>query len=106
MIDSDILPSDKILPDIVIIDALKYLPNIFYLNIIDPSIPEPPNTHKEAIQRTDAHKWIEAMKVQYSILIKNKTWKQIDRELIPKRHKIHIGRWVYIYKRDGTYKAR
>jgi hypothetical protein len=46
------------------------------------------------------------MKIQYNIFIKNKTWKQMNRELIPKRHKIYTGRWIYIYKRDGTYKAR
>jgi hypothetical protein len=56
MINSDILLPDKMLPDIIIIDTLQYLPNIFYLNTIDSSISEPPNTHKETIQRTDIHK--------------------------------------------------
>jgi hypothetical protein len=92
MIDSDILLPDEMLPDIIIIDALQYLLNIFYLNVIDSSISEFPNTHEEAIQRTDVHKWIEAMKVQYSTLMKNKIWKQVDRELIPKGHKIYIDR--------------
>jgi hypothetical protein len=49
MIDSDILSPDEMLPDIAIIDVLQYLPNIFHLNVIDPSISEPPNTHEEAI---------------------------------------------------------
>jgi hypothetical protein len=49
MIDSDILSPDEMLPDIIIIDTLQYLSNIFYLNIINSSIPEPPNTYEEAI---------------------------------------------------------
>jgi hypothetical protein len=35
IINSDILTSNKMLPDIVIIDTFQYLPNIFYLNIIN-----------------------------------------------------------------------
>jgi hypothetical protein len=49
MIDSDILPSDEMLPDITIIDTLQYFHNILYLNAINLSIPEPPNTYEEVI---------------------------------------------------------
>jgi hypothetical protein len=105
MIDSDILSPNKMLPDIIIIDTFQYLPNIFHLNAINSSIPESPNTYEEAIQRTDTYKWIEIMKIQYSIPIKNKIWKQMNRDFILKRHRIYTGRWIYIYKRNGTYKA-
>jgi hypothetical protein len=56
IIDSDILSPDEILPNIAIIDAFQYLSNIFHLNVIDSSIPEPPNTYEEAIQRTNIYK--------------------------------------------------
>jgi hypothetical protein len=49
MIDFDILLSDEMLPNIVIIDILQYLPNIFYLNAINFSISESPNTYEGAI---------------------------------------------------------
>jgi hypothetical protein len=39
-------------------------------------------------------------------LLRNKTWEYIRRSDIPQGHKILTGRWIWVYKRDGTRKSR
>ena len=69
--------------------------------------PEPRN-RKEALQRPDATKWIDAMQDEYNSLMKNKTWEVVDD---PKDQHVISSRWVLRRKlgADGNvvkYKAR
>lgn len=67
-----------------------------------------PRTYKQAIECEDSSKWIEAMKDEYESLIKNDTWKLVNR---PKNRNVIDNRWVYRIKRNTDdsverYKAR
>lgn len=71
-------------------------------------VDEDPTTIAEAKQRDDWIYWKNAMKEEYSSLVKNKTWTLCDR---PKDRKVISCKWVFKLKKksDGSidkYKAR
>jgi transposase InsO family protein len=67
-----------------------------------------PATYAEALRHPAAHQWLEAMKLEFSCLLKHHTWDLVDP---PTGVKIVGSRWVLTVKfgADGTitrYKAR
>lgn len=67
-----------------------------------------PNTYNEAIRSNEKQKWIDAMREEYNSLVKNCTWKLVDR---PVGQRIVDNRWVFKVKRNTDdsierYKAR
>jgi hypothetical protein len=67
-----------------------------------------PATFQEALKRSDAHHWIDAMNDEIKNLGEKKTWTLTD--LPPGKHAIGC-KWVYRIKKDGTgqierYRAR
>lgn len=67
-----------------------------------------PNNYKQAMTDENSDKWMMAMREEYNSLIKNGTWKLVER---PKDVKVVDNKWVYKIKKnqDGTatrYKAR
>ena len=57
-----------------------------------------PTSYKEA--KEDQH-WVDAMKVEYNALMKNKTWRLVE---LPKEKEAIGCKWVFRtkYKVDGT----
>jgi transposase InsO family protein len=67
-----------------------------------------PETYKEAIQNSNRDKWLKAMETEYNCLMKNGTWKIVDR---PEDRTIVKNKWVFKVKKDTDgkvvkYKAR
>ena len=70
-----------------------------------------PKTYNEAIDSRFAERWRAAMLKEITDLLRNKTWKAIDRCEVPAGKKITKSKWVFDIKtlRDGTierFKAR
>jgi hypothetical protein len=66
------------------------------------SISGAPLTHKEAMSRPDADKWVEAMQKEMAALKRRNVWSLAD---LPKDRKPIHGWWVYAIKHDGQDKA-
>ena len=62
-----------------------------------------PQTYKEAIKRSDAKQWEQAMHKELKSQYENKTWSLVPR---PKNRRIVKCKWVYVIKPNGLYKAR
>lgn len=67
-----------------------------------------PKTYQQAVASADCDKWIDAMREEYESLVKNETWKLVER---PKDRNVIDNRWVFKIKEntDGLierYKAR
>lgn len=67
-----------------------------------------PKTYKQAIECNENKKWIAAMKDEYQSLVKNDTWKLVER---PKDRNIVDNRWIFKIKQNTNglverYKAR
>lgn len=67
-----------------------------------------PKTYKQAIECEENKKWSAAMRDEYESLVKNDTWKLVER---PKNRNIVDNRWIFKVKQnsDGSidrYKAR
>lgn len=67
-----------------------------------------PQSYSEAMNSNDSEKWQTAMREEYESLIKNNTWKLVDK---PKSENVIDNKWVYKIKHnsDGTidrHKAR
>jgi len=65
-----------------------------------------PQSLSEIFKRRDKDLWLESMHRELQALLRNKTWEYVRRSDIPPGHKILTGRWLWIYKRDGTRKSR
>ena len=70
------------------------------------SLLEPPQTFEEAMQRPDALMWRAAIQKELQALIRNGTWENTHLKDVPQGHTVLSGRWVFLIKRNGTYKAR
>jgi hypothetical protein len=79
---------------------------LLYATNVIANMPKEPISRSEALKRPDSHRWIEAMDKQLKVLEENDTWETIDRVKVPRQAEIIKGKWVYVIKRDGTYKAR
>jgi len=78
-----------------------------HLNIIFISnSQEFPNSFKEAMQRPDAKNWRQAVNREITQLLLMQTWVEVQRSAVPKAQRILQGRWVFVIKRNGLYKAR
>lgn len=67
-----------------------------------------PKTFKQAIECREKEKWLTAMREEHDSLVKNETWKLVDR---PKDRNVVNNRWIFKVKQnsDGSverYKAR
>ena len=62
-----------------------------------------PTTYKKAIIAKDSKEWLIAMEVEISELESQESWDLVD---LPEGKKALGGRWVYLKKPDGRYKAR
>jgi hypothetical protein len=65
-----------------------------------------PNSFKEAMQRPDAKNWRQAVNREITQLLLMQTWVEVQRSAVPKAQRILQGRWVFVIKRNGLYKAR
>jgi hypothetical protein len=65
-----------------------------------------PQSISEILRRRDKDLWLESMHRELQALLRNKTWEYVRRSDVPPGHKILTGRWVWVYKRDGTRKSR
>jgi Reverse transcriptase (RNA-dependent DNA polymerase) len=65
-----------------------------------------PQSISEILRRHDKDLWLESMHRELRALLQNKTWEYVRRLDVPPGHKILTGRWVWVYKRDGTRKSR
>ena len=71
-----------------------------YVNIVSANSPM---SYNEALERNDCDSWKEAMDREMNCLVKNKTWKLVER---PKDKKILDLKWVFTNKSDNRKKAR
>lgn len=81
-------------------------PNFFGYRTCNEELVEP-KTYLEAVNAQDADKWRSAMEAEYNSLVKQKTWKLVDK---PQKRVIPC-KWVYKLKTDAhgniiKYKAR
>lgn len=72
------------------------------------SIVDEPETFEEAMNSNERNEWKDAMNEEYDSLIRNETWRLVDRA---EAHRVIDNKWVYKvkYNTDGTierYKAR
>jgi hypothetical protein len=65
-----------------------------------------PQSISEILRRRDKDLWLESMYRELRALLRNKTWEYVRKLDIPPGHKVLTGRWVWVYKRDGTRKLR
>jgi hypothetical protein len=65
-----------------------------------------PQSISEILRRRDKDLWLESMHRELRALLRNKTWEYVRRSDIPPGHKVLTGRWIWVYKRDGTRKSR
>jgi len=65
-----------------------------------------PQSISEILRRRDKDLWLESMHRELRALLRNKSWEYVRRSDIPPGHKVLTGRWVWVYKRDGTRKSR
>ncbi|KAF7496522.1 Retrovirus-related Pol polyprotein from transposon TNT 1-94 [Sarcoptes scabiei] len=70
--------------------------NVILLSVV-------PTNYVDAIKGEDAHKWKEAMNIEYDQLIKYDTWDLVER---PPNNEVVSVKWVYTIKSNGRYKAR
>ena len=59
-------------------------------------------SYEDALERNDCDLWTEAMDREMNCLIKNKTWKLVEK---PKDKKILDLKWVFTNKSDNRKKA-
>lgn len=88
--------------------GLKGRPRKVFCTEILNSVIENPKSVKEALNSDDADEWKSAMQRKYDSLIKNQTWKLVDK---PEGKNVIGSKWVFALKRkpDGSiekYKAR
>lgn len=62
-----------------------------------------PSTYEEALSSIDSDNWKSAMNRELQSLIKNKTWKLVNR---PQNKRVIDVKWVYKKKNENTFKAR
>ena len=72
---------------------------------------EIPKTYEDAIGSRFEERWRAAMLKEITDLLRNETWKLVDRDEIPAGKRVTKSRWVFDlkYLRDGTierFKAR
>ena len=65
-----------------------------------------PQSIAEILKRQDKQRWLDSMHRELKALLKNKTWEYVRRSDIPPGHKVLSRKWVWVIKRDGTYKSR
>jgi len=74
--------------------------NYIYVNFVST---DSPTTYEKAVNSEGSLDWKQAMNKGIKCLIKNKTWKLVNR---PKDRKILDVKWVYTTKADNRKKAR
>ena len=62
-------------------------------------------TYTEAVTGPDRENWTKAIKEEKTSLLKNKTWKLVEKSELGKRKPLS-SRWIFKVKDDGKYKAR
>lgn len=69
-----------------------------------------PNSYKKVVQSADKGKWLEAIRIELNLPIKNETWEIVDKSTLLKATKIISSHWVEKIKieSNGTkrYKSR
>jgi len=63
-------------------------------------------TYQEVMNTQERDKWIKAVEEEHDRMIKNKVWKPVDRDSVPKDANIIDSTWVMKKKSNGTYRAR
>jgi len=63
-------------------------------------------TYQEAMNTQDRDKWTKAVEEEHDRMIKNKVWKPVDWDSVPKDAKIIDSTWVMKKKSNDTYRAR
>jgi len=74
--------------------------NYIYVNFVSA---DTPTSYEKAINSEDSLDWKQAMDKEMRCLIKNKSWKLVDR---PKDRKVLDVKWVFMTKADNKKKAR
>jgi len=72
--------------------------NYIYVNFVSADIP---TTYEKAVNSEDSLDWKRAMDEEMRCLIKNKSWKLVDR---PKDRKVLDVKWVFTTKADNREK--
>jgi len=72
--------------------------NYIYVNFISA---DTPTIYEKAVNSEDSLDWKQTMDKEMRYLIKNKTWKLVDR---PKDRKVLDMKWVYTTKTDNKKK--
>jgi hypothetical protein len=65
-----------------------------------------PSNYYDAINSTDKEKWKKSIAEEFDSLIKNNTWKLVDRSEVPKGAKIISSRWIFKIKNETNNKTR
>jgi hypothetical protein len=58
------------------------------------------------MQRPDAKNWRQAVNREITQLLLMQTWVEVQRSAVSKAQRILQGRWMFVIKRNGLYKAR
>jgi len=63
-----------------------------------------PSSYKEAIESPQYRRWIDSMCREIADLMKHETWEIINRNDVPKSHRVTKSKWVYKIKlnKDGS----
>jgi Reverse transcriptase (RNA-dependent DNA polymerase)/Integrase core domain len=105
-----IIPSWKVRENQLDADELPESPttiDLIMLNLTNATEQlQAPQSLSEILRRRDKDLWLESMYRELRALLRNKTWEYVRRSDVPPGHKILTGRWVWVYKRDGTRKSR
>ena len=105
-----IIPSWKVRENQLDADELPESPttiDLIMLNLTNATEQlQAPQSISEILRRRDKDLWLESMHRELRALLRNKTWEYVRRSDIPPGRKILTGRWVWVYKRDGTRKSR
>ena len=99
-------PSQKFIDNLIPIDELPLESEKIYVNNVFATLLTVPTSYSNALRRPDTPKWIKTMGKQLELLRKAGTWELCIRSDVPAHHRILKGRWVYIIKKNGIYKAR
>jgi Reverse transcriptase (RNA-dependent DNA polymerase) len=99
-------PSQRVLDNVIHYDEIPVDDPEVYVNNAFAPIENEPATYREAIQRLDNKRWHAVMEKEVKSLFDAGIWKPIERAAVPYNHRILKGKWVYKFKRNGTYKAR
>jgi hypothetical protein len=99
-------PSQKVLENIIHYDEIPVDDPEVFVNNTFVILHNEPATYAEAMQRADSDKWYDAMGKEKKSLEGKGTWEPVEKSSVPPNQKILRGKWVYRFKRDGSYKAR